>query len=303
MDINFILGIAGFVLSVVSLLYAVYVTKKSKQEKRLVYEIMRPVPIAEVIKGQSAYSLKVVYEKTNAPPVYIEHAVAQYIRFTNFGHIPINKNDLATSDILRLEIANGKVLDVSLVGVTRDVCQIAIGSISSDDSVTIANIDFAFLDYMDGGIIQVLSDTSKLQTTLKGTVVGMPDGIKKSKDYPENTAIPNWGCSLGLIITLLSLGASIGAYRLIAGTWANVWLLGLPFVALLVPFLYIFAFFFIMEPRNEFTFPEKLLPPRWYYMRRLAASRFHNRDISDDYENAGEKKDDKNDRRKRKSSP
>lgn len=290
MDTNLIVGIVGVTLTIVSLIYAIYVTRKSKQEKCLVYEVMSPVPVAEVVKSQSAYSLKVVYEKPNETPVYIKHAVAQYFRFTNFGRLPIDKNDLVEADPLRIEVTGGKVLDISLAGVTRDVCQISIGDIKANETTATANIDLVFLDHMDGGIIQILSDTANLQTILTGTIIGMPEGIKKVKDIPQNRTMNGWGCALGMIILLLSFGSVPIVYKFITGGWANVWLLSLPFAALIIPFLYIVIFFIVTEPRRKFIFPDELFPPRWYQMRRLSANRFPYRESSTEIEGDGEER-------------
>lgn len=122
MDINLFLGISGLIISVISLIYAIYVKRISKRDKELVYETMLPAPVAEVIKGESGYSLKVIYERPDASPLYIEHAAVQYVRFTNFGTIPITRNDIPDVDPLRIELIGGQILDITLVSVTRDVC-------------------------------------------------------------------------------------------------------------------------------------------------------------------------------------
>jgi flagellar basal body-associated protein FliL len=270
MDINIILGIIGVILSVVSLLYAVYVTKKSKQERKFAYEIMPPAPIAEVLKGQSAYSLRVVYEKPGDAPVYIQHAVAEHIRFTNFGKIPINKSDIAQADPLRIEITGGQVLDVSLSSVTRAVCNIALGPINIDGNITTVPISFDFLDFLDGGLIQILSDSIRIQTTVKGTIIGMPHGIYREKETPEKEAFPKLGCAIGIIITVILLGATPFFYRYFTGSWNNVWTLLLPIIALFISYIVgAIVFFYSWErPKKEFSFPASLLPPPWYRMRQ-----------------------------------
>lgn len=306
MDINIIVGIAGFILTASSLLYAVYITKKSKREKSLVYEVMHPAPIATVIKSQSAYSLKVVYEKPNEAPVYIEHALVQYVRFTNFGRLPINKNDLAQMDPLRIEISGGKVLDISVIGVTRDICQIAVGTVKSDNTSTTATISFEFLDYLDGGLFQILSDNAKLQTSLKGTVVGMPEGIKKEKVIPEDyQVLPNWGCVTMTVVYLVALGGISLIYRYATGRWTHLWLLLVPLALLVVVLILTMLIIWTVGPRREFNFPDKLLPPRWYRMRGMLttgkmASHFPVEDIGVDVEEP-QKAETKADRKHKKS--
>lgn len=268
MNIYQFLSFAGPIIGLASLAYAIYTRKKSRLEKNLVYEVMPPVAVAEVIKGQSAYSLKVVYERPGKAPVYIQHAFAQYIRFTNFGRIPIIKNDLANADPLRIEAAGGRVLDISLASVTRDVCQINIGQLKQENGRTLAILDFDFLDYFDGGLIQILSDTDEVQATLHGTVIGMPNGIRKAKDLFKPRSPPTWGCIIAIVVELIALAAVPLTYRFVTGTWKLVWLLGLPVAALVVPPLFFLLVFLILEPGAKFKFPEQLLPPNWYGLRR-----------------------------------
>lgn len=271
MDINLIIGIIGLVLSVVGLAYAVYEKRRSKREKSLVYEVMPPVSAAEVIKGQGAYSLEVVYKCPGEEPVYIQNAMIQYVRFTNFGKIPITKDDIAKADPLRLEIktTGGTVLNVSLVSVTRDVCQIVIGQPKQEDSITSVTLEFDFLDYMDGGLIQILSDTEEIETVLRGTIVGMPGGIRKTEVVAGPSEISGRGCAIGIAVQVLALVAVPLIYRFVTGSWDSEWWLALPVLALIMPSLVFFLIsLVILEPRTEFKFPERLLPPPWYHLRR-----------------------------------
>lgn len=273
MDINIFLGVAGLILSVVSLVYAVFVTKKSKQEKKLVYEVMSPEPVANLLQGDSAYSLRVVYEQPDTSPIYIEHAFAQYLRFTNFGRIPIQKSDMAEGDALRVEIKGGKILAVTLAGVTRDACKIAVKSLIESNGITSVYLDYDFLDHLDGGIIQILSDHKNIESNLKGTIVGMPEGIEKI-DIPESSELPNWGCALVITSFLLSIGAVFYTYKYITGEWTNSWTMLLPFISLIIPFGVLFLITYFLPPRNNFEFPRQLLPPHWYRIRRLTISRY-----------------------------
>lgn len=270
MDWNLVMGMGGLILSVIGLAYAVYEKRKSKREKNLVYEVIPPVPAAEVIEGQSNYSLRVVYERPDEEPVNVENATIQYIRFTNFGKIPITRSDLAQADPLRLEISvtDGTILDVSLVSATRDVCQITTGQQRQDNNITSVVLDFDFLDYQDGGLIQVLSDTQDIETALRGTVVGMPSGIRETKVLTEPSEVPSWGCAVWAAIVVLGLVATPFIYRSVIGSWDCVWLLSLPLAALLLPSIFFSLILIVLEPRAECKFPERLVLPPWYHMRR-----------------------------------
>lgn len=276
MDTNVSLAIAGLAWGVASSLYAIYVTRKSRREKSLVYEVMRPVDIAKVIRGQSAYSLKVVYEKPNQAPIYVEHAVEQYVRFTNLGRAPIMRNDMVQGDPLRIEISGGNVLDMSIVGVTRDVCRIAIGPIKSDGKTTTASVEFDFLDHLDGGLVQVIGDSARLETSLKGTVIGMPEGIR-TVEGEQTTQLPIWAWPIIIVCSLAPYGT---VPLFFAGTSKILLLIFLPFAGLICSIILVAILSSIIEPQRALPFSDKLRPPRWY---RTRISGVHYEPISDDF--------------------
>src|SRR5574341_882794 len=263
MDINLILGIVGVALSIVSFLYAIHVTRTSKREKSLVYEVLEVVPIAQIISGQGAYSLQLLYNRPGNEPLRIEHAFVQYIRLTNFGRVAIRKEDLASTDPLRIEISpsKGQVLDISLSGVTRETCNVSVGKPEINDSIVVAKIDFEFLDYLDGCLIQVLSDTPRIETRLLGTIVGMPEGIMVSPDTSDGTPVPAWGCVVFAVLELLSIAATAYLYRLIIGNWNSIWVLFLPAIPLFVPAIIFAIFMSLLGSRTGYKFPKRLIPP------------------------------------------
>ena len=266
MDINLVIGLSGIALSILSLIYAVHVTKISKHEKSLVYEVLEAVPIAEVVKGQKDYSLQLIYKQPKKEPLSIEHAFVQYIRLTNFGHTPIKYEDLASTDPLRIEATpkKGRVLDISLSGVTRDTCKIIIDKQESTNNSVTAHINFEFLDHLDGCLVQILSDTPIIQSRLCGTIVGMPDGIKKSPDKSDGIPIPTWGCIIGVILEILAIAAAIYIYFLFVGNWGLLWILALPLIPLIMPSAIFAIFMSVFESQKGFKFPKSLLPPTWY---------------------------------------
>jgi hypothetical protein len=274
-DINILLGIGGLIIAVISLIYAIYVSKKGKQEKKLVYEVMSPVPVADVLQGKSAYSLRVVYKQADAAPTYIEHAFTQFLRFINIGHVPINKSDLTDVDALRIEIIGGNVLAATLVSETREACKIVLHplEVNENDDITTIHLDFNFLDYLDGALIQLLTGREQFQTSLKGTIIGMPNGITKSENR-ENTELPIWGCAIVIVSILLAFGASLWGFKYFTGGWANSWVIFLPLATLIFPVGCLTLIMYFLGSRNKFEFPKQLFPPSWYTMKRYAASRF-----------------------------
>ncbi|MEH1934822.1 MAG: hypothetical protein V7L14_14250 [Nostoc sp.] len=268
MDINLALAIIGIVVSVVSFIYAIYVTNQSKKEKELMFDVIDPMPLVDTIPKDNRHSIKIIYERPNQPSESVDSIFLQFLPFTNFGRVPIRKEDSASYDPLRIEVQGGRVLDVALASVTREVSRITLNEIKQVDDKTIAVIDFDFLDYMDGGLIQVVSDSADVEVTLKGTIVGMPTGIKKVEPEKNSIIFPELGCVIPLIIQVGVLVAVPFIYRYITGNWRNVWLLLLPILALILPIALIMPVILALLNRKTIQFPKRLSPPSWYNKRR-----------------------------------
>jgi len=268
LDMNFVFGafgIIGTILTIISLWYAVYVTHKNKIEKLFTYEIISPIPIADVIKGKGLYSLKVVYERPDNEIVYIQHAFLQYIRFSNFGKLPITNADLVTLDPIRIEIIGHNVLDISLANTTRDVCDISLGQPVVNKDITSININFNFLDFQDGGLIQLLTDSRKIKVEVKGTIIGMPEGVNYI-NFEEKNNLPTWGCVLGVILEILGIVSIPVLYNFVMKSYQNIWILLLPFVSLFVP-VFLFALLTSIITGRKIEFPKSLHTPLWFETR------------------------------------
>lgn len=284
MDVNLLLGLispVATVLGIVSLAFAVYVHKRSKLEKKLVCDSLPSVPVADVIPGESGYSLRVLYESPTGPPVFVERAFLQYLIFTNFGRSAITSGDLASQDPLRIEAAGGNVLDISLASVTRDVCQIRLREMTlqepvkrGDEELTSAVIQFEFLDHRDGGLIQVLTDSDACEVSLRGTVIGMPEGITRAKAGQPYRQPRGLECGVFVTLQILAVISVPYLYYYIMGSWENILLLLLPLSAMVIPFgLFLLVEFVLLGRREEFKFPELLSPSGWYTERRFMYER------------------------------
>src|SRR6266571_502689 len=260
-DWNLGLAALGIVLSVASIGYAVYVTRKSKREKRLAYELLPPLPIATVLSKESGYSLKVFYERPGQSPRPVQQAI---LRFTSFGQEPIRSVDNAHEDPIRVEITGGAVLDAAVVAVTRPVCGVRIGDVVASGGVSTAIVSFDFLDHLDGAIVQVITDSQETGLSLRGTVIGMPGGIRKARETEDGQEVSGWGCIIPLLVQVAALGAVPLLYHRLTGTWQHVWYLLLPVAALAIPLLLFLTTLMVLTPRAEFRFPVRLSPPDWY---------------------------------------
>lgn len=275
-DLINVLAILGFIITVSSLIYAIYTRKINEHKKQLVIEILPRIPVAEVVSGHKDFSLKVVYQKSEQVTEYIDQAFIYYVRIANLGRKPILHNDIAPNDPLVLTCDGGKILDVSLCSVTRDVCNIKPIDHEIDFTQNTVDIDFDFLDYEDGFILQILCDSNDLVINLNGTIIGMPQGILKTKEVSQTQSVSVLGCLIPLAISLISLFSTPFIYHNITGSWTNVWLIGLPVASLLVPYLILILIcLIVLKAKLKVKFPTSLMPPGWYSVRlRFRKNRF-----------------------------
>jgi hypothetical protein len=227
------------VLSIASFIYAIMIAKRAREAKNLMFELLPPAPIAGTISKESGYSIRIVYETPDKSIRTVESVFVQYIRFTNFGDAPITKDDSAKADPFRLEVEGNKVLDITLANVTREVCQISLGPTVQVNGKTVTNIHFDFLDSLDGGLIQIVTEGDDAHASLHGTLVGMPQGIRQAKREKTGITFPDLGCVIPIIIQI---------------------------AALILPFAITLPFVFLLASRGK-GFPDRLKPPLWYESR------------------------------------
>lgn len=269
------LGVGGLLVGVISLTYSIYATRKSRREKGLAYQVFSAVPVADVISGESGYSLRVTYERPGEPPVYVERAVVQMLRFTSYGRIPIEKRDLVSGDPLRVEVVDGKVLDIALASVTRDACGISLGEVVVSEEKAYVAVDFDFLDYRDGALIQILTSDHEAQLGLRGTIVGLPGGPIRVEES-EETDFSGISCLFPIILQVIALVSLPFLYRFLTGGWTRVWLLLLPFgppLAAVAATVVLWPL--IVRGRGpRLTFPAVLSPPAWHRARTFMSREF-----------------------------
>jgi hypothetical protein len=175
------LGIVGSIASVIGLLYAFIVARHTEPRKLLAYEVTHPLPLASVLPDRVEHRLSVVYEREGSPPVNVRGAFVRFIQLGNFGREAVRREDIANADPLRIEIRDARVLDVAIAGASRPVIEFALGPTErveelEGDTTTIP-VSFAFLDHRDSAIVRVLTDSARTPVAVRGTIIGMPEGI------------------------------------------------------------------------------------------------------------------------------
>lgn len=271
MDLLAAAGVLGTVVSVISFAYAVYVTRKSRREKHLVFQVFPEARIAEALSPSSGSSLRLSYERAGYAPVPVETAYVHYVRFANLGRVPISQRDIAPSDPFRIEVSGGRALDVAIAGVTRDACRLR-GGIAQviPDGVSVP-ISFDFLDYQDGGLVQVVSDSASTGLALRGTIIGMPGGIQQARTPSSTQSVSGWGCVPFLVLQAAALWELARLVRGVAASWRDAWIMLATTVLLLLgPAITAWAAILATGPRERFKFSDLLSPPDWYFSRRQA---------------------------------
>jgi hypothetical protein len=238
-----------------------YGRQQGSHIKLLAYKAaVSPFPVASS-SSLEEYNLALMYEPREGEPREIESAYAQYLRFANFGHEPVRREDIAPANPLRIEVTGADVLDVSVEASHRDVCRVALGPIEPGDGSTSFAVEFDFLDYRDGGLIRLLTTSSPERVALVGDIIGMPEGIKTADELRGRRSL--WGPTgtvLAILFEVGSLVLTVFVYRWVLGEWNSVWLVALPVVALLAPAVVSLLISEKLWPKPGPRFPPELLP-------------------------------------------
>ncbi len=267
MDWNIVLGASGVMIGIAGLAYAIYATRRNLQTKQLTYEILSPMPIAHVMSKGSSYSLKIVYEKEGETPTTIDRAVLHYVRFTNFGRTAIRGEDITDRDPLRIAVRGSNLLDISITNVTRNVCDISLSKAQKSENEVNIPIKVSFLDHNDGALIQLVTDSTESDISIKGTIIGMPNGLIEIREKDREAKVAGWGCLPAAALQLIAIAAVPLLYWKIVGTWKNIWLMILPIGAIILPAALAIIFASLFNPLRSLRFPKLLTTPTWYSER------------------------------------
>jgi len=259
-----ILGVIGSVVGVL----AFFDARRNRRIKLLMYEQTAPFPLATTRGGDNDYELSIHYKRGDGGDEVVDAAFVTYLVFANFGREPIRAQDIAPSNPLRIEIEDVRVLDISLAGSHRDVNRIQLDSVSLGNQMSSAEIRFDYLDFQDGGLIRVLSTGRAKKLKLRGDIIGMPEGMIRS-DQPR--ARGPWGKILfgfWILVQALALTAVAYVYREVEHDWDHVWVLALPFAALLLPGAAVVGVLILSDAvwptrTQSSAYPKELLPPGW----------------------------------------
>lgn len=274
-----VLGVFGTLASVIGLIYAWVVARRSDRKKIFTYDVASPLPLASVLPNQIEHRLSIVYEREGAAPVNVQGAYLRFVKIGNLGKEPIRREDIAASDPLRIVIRGAKVLDIATASVSRKVINFRIdrfeeSEIQNDthqlrnlkDIVTDATISFDFLDYQDGAIIRILTDTRRARISIMGTIIGMPEGVHSFDELNKRPYLGKIGVALFLITELASIAGALYFIYLTVGTWKYLWFVLLLIGALFIPGVIAAIVSTTIWPKGR-QWPNTLILPHWFIAR------------------------------------
>lgn len=273
-----ILGIFGTLISVVGLIYAWIVARRSDRKKIFTYDVTSPLPLASVLPNRIEHRLSIVYEREGADPVNVQGAYLRFIKIGNLGKEPIRREDIASSDPLRIVIRGPKVLDIATASVSRDVINFKIDRYEESEMlndlhptrfkelVTVSTISFDFLDYQDGAIIKILTDKRRASIGVVGTIIGMPEGIHSFDDINKRPYLGKIGVILFLVTELACISGALYFIYLFVGTWKYLWFVLLLLGAFFIPAGVAAIVNATIWPKGR-QWPKTLILPHWFTMR------------------------------------
>jgi len=235
--VGVLVAAVGVVASVIGV-YAYFEARRDRRVKALAFSRAQSISLATARSLERGYELSIHYRAPGmAESKQVEAAWAAHLRFANFGKEPIRGDDIARASPLRIEVEGRGVLDISLTGARRSVSRVAIGPPQIEDDCASAAITFDFLDHRDGGVVTILSTSPLIRTALVGEIIGMPRGIIDA-DVPAARGLwSKLGVALTILAELAAFAAAAYVTKVVAGSWADIWLLTVPIAALVIPLL------------------------------------------------------------------
>lgn len=287
-QIFIIVGLITGMASVAGLIYAVLLARKNRKIKLLAYDVTGIVPLARAVSPEKEYKLFVTYEQRGQPQEKLDSVYVRFLRFANFGKESIRRDDIAPVNPIQISIEGTRTLDIALSGITRPVNNVdLINQTLSKDSAS-ANITFDYLDHEDGAVLKILTVGGGGTARLTGDIIGAPEGIKRVDEISSRSGrvLNKAGKFIAVIFFISAFSLSFFAFYWVTGAWTNVWLLVLPFLALIIPTVILFATMILWDEMQP-SIPHTLALPKWFgalhypYAREFMISELIARDYGD----------------------
>jgi hypothetical protein len=280
MSISTIIGIVAVIVSILSIVFAIYYAHRNRKIKLLAYDISGTVPIARAVSPEKDYNLSVVFQHQGKPEERLDSVYVRFLRFANLGRESIRKDDIAPANPLRISVEGVRTLDITLSGVSRSVNRVALTKQHISEDNYSANITFDYLDHKDGAVIEILTVGGKGTPVIYGDIIGIPSGIRKVDNVSSSSTrlLSGIGTILAILLIISAFVISFFVFYWVTGAWTNVWLLVLPFLALFIPSI-IIAIPMILWTEVHKKFPSPLELPKWF--QSLTLFHEHSRIVPD----------------------
>jgi len=230
----------------------------------LLYDTSLSVPLATAQSPEDEYSLSVIFKRKGEMEERISSANVQFLIFANLGKEPIRRCDIAPANPLRINIDGERTLDIALSSSSRTVAGIDIANIELGKEHTQAELTFDFLDFQDGGVIKILTEGESAKINMSGDIIGMPEGIRRCDEIRNLGLLNKIGGVLSFFLLSLAVVLVPFAYRWITASWQHVWVLMLPFVAMIAPAIIIAIIASTIWPSKKVSLPKSLRLPPWF---------------------------------------
>lgn len=163
----------GSVIGIVGLLAATIFFFRSTKKRKLVYIHRESIVIGDV-SGDLSNRLTVSFDEKP-----VERVTRAIFVIWNAGTEAIRNSDVAQGDPLRIEVPEeARVLLVSIGVSSRSATQAKCEIEHAHGGRSTVKLIFDFLDYRDGVNVSIVHSGTAGGCTLRGTVLGMPDGIR-----------------------------------------------------------------------------------------------------------------------------
>lgn len=258
------IGLVGGVASVSGLLYAIYYARRNRRVKMLLYDTSLSIQLATAQSPEDEYTLSVIFERKGEKEERISNAQVQFLLFANLGKEPIRRCDIAPANPLQINIDGVRTLDIALSSSSRPVAGVNIENIELGKEHAQAELTFDFLDFQDGGVVKILTEGGRAKINMRGDIIGMPEGIRRCDEIRNLGLLNKIGGVLSFLFLSLALVLIPFAYRWITGSWQHVWVLALPFVAMIVPGIIIAIIASTIWPSEKVPLPKSLRLPPWF---------------------------------------
>lgn len=204
----------GTLIGIFGIFIAIFFYLRSRKISRLAYQ-HDTTSIIGSADARFPNELEIYFDGKAVPRVTLERIV-----LWNAGNTTLRGSQIVKTDPLRFELrnSNASILKVNVLKHSREVNACSVTR--RKDNQRIADINFDFLDPGDGIAIEIIHSGSSEDLEIRGTLIGMPNGIKdygklnvkqqfvKKLPYPYIRIASKLG---------LSVNSFIAIYTLIAG--------------------------------------------------------------------------------------